>query len=265
MSVVAVLESSRFHFRNAWFNFREQFSDIPSGIAANALIPFFVWLLSQVWQRFNAAQGNFILKEIILYIGITELLFMTFVRGTCVSRASGDFSISLARPRSWLVMSFSGLVGRSLGGRFFMLCILLLTFPLLGADVSDSGQAVLRLFLLLPWLAVMQGLFALFFAIAQVLWHQTNYFLSPFGKIFLVLGGVWGPIADFNEPWRKWLLILPPSDLFFQPAYFCIKGHFYGISALTWLMRTALLALVLAVINFSFFKTARRRHQSFGG
>ena len=265
MSISVALESVRFHGRHGWFNLREQFSDIPSGLAANAMIPFFVWLLSQVWDRFNSHQGNFTFKEIVLYIGITELLFMTFVRAPSVSRASGDFTLSLARPRSWLITSFSGMVGRSLGGRFLMLFILLLTFPLLGASLPDAAVAVLRLFLLLPWLAVLQGLFALFFAVAQVLWHQTNYFLLPFGKIFLVLGGVWGPIADFSDPWRHWLLLLPPSDLFFQPAYFCVKGSFYQSTAIGWFLRTGGLALVLAGINVYFFRTARRRHQAYGG
>lgn len=259
------LESVRFHFRHAWFNLREQFSDIPTAIAANALIPFFVWVLSQMWLRFNSGQGNFTLKEVILYIGLTEVLFMTFVRLGSINRASGDFSIALSRPRSWLVMSFSGLVGRSTGGRFFMLLILLVAFPLLGSGGQLMIDSVLRFLLVLPWLAVLQGLFALFFACCQVLWYQTNYFLLPFGKIFLVLGGVWGPVADFSEPWRSVLLKLPPSDLFFQPAYFCVKGHFFEISATEWLMRTGALAVILALINFYFFKYAKREHQSFGG
>lgn len=257
--------STRFQMRHAWFNLREQFSDIPAGLAANALIPFFVWLLSRIWQRFNASQGHFTLGEVIIYIGITELLFMTFVRQPSVARASSDFSIALARPRSWLVTSFSGIVGRSIGGRIFMLAILLAMFPLLGADESDAVRATFRLALLLPWLGVLQGLFALGFSVAQVLWHQTNYFLLPFGKIFLVLGGVWGPVADFGEPWRHVLLWLPPSDLFFQPAYFCIKGNFYEMSATEWVVRTGVLAAALSLMNVGFFRYAKQRHQSLGG
>ena len=259
------LESINFHRRHAWFNLREQFSDIPTAIAANALIPFFVWILSEIWQRFNSSQGNFTLKEIILYIGITELLFMTFVRLGSISRASGDFSIALSRPRSWLMMSFSGLIGRSTGGRIFMLLMLMVAFPLLGSGGQLMVESVLRFFIVLPWLAVLQGLFALLFAVAQVLWHQTNYFLMPFGKIFLVLGGVWGPVADFSEPWKSVLLKLPPSDLFFQPAYFCVKGHFYGITAGEWLLRTGILASVLALCNIYFFRYAKREHQAYGG
>lgn len=73
---------------------------------------------------------------------------MTFVRATSLSRASGDFSISLARPRSWLVTSFSGLIGRSLGGRIFILTLLAIVFPLLGAQFSEVYSALLRLIIL---------------------------------------------------------------------------------------------------------------------
>lgn len=258
-------ESIVFHLRHAWFNIKEQFSDIPAALAANALVPFFVWMLSRLWLRFNSHQHNFTLQEIALYIGITELLFMTFVRLPSLNRASGDFSIALARPRAWPVLSFSGLYGRSFGSRIFMLVMLLLFFPLFGASFNSIINSTGRLLLLLPWLGVLQALFALFFSTAQILWHQTNYFLLPFGKIFLVLGGVWGPVADFSEPWKSIILKLPPADLFFQPAYFCVKGNFYQTTFKEWFLRTFILAIILAVANTLFFKVAKKRHQAFGG
>ncbi|MBY0412604.1 MAG: hypothetical protein K2Q18_00490 [Bdellovibrionales bacterium] len=258
-------ESAIFHLRHAWFNIKEQFSDVPATLASNALIPFFVWMLSKVWERFNAHQKNFTIEEIVIYIAVTELLFMTFVRLPSLNRASGDFSIALARPRAWPAMSFSGLYGRSFGSRVFMILLLTLVLPLFGANIDSIFWAFARLFILLPWLGVLQALFALFFATAQLLWHQTNYFLLPFGKIFLVLGGVWGPIADFAPPWKDIILKLPPSDLFFQPAYFCVKGTFYNSTSEEWFIRTAILAIALAFFNTIFFKMAKKRHQSFGG
>ena len=264
MTVVA-LESCRFHVRHGWFNVCEQFGDLRAALAANALVPFFVWLLSRVWARFNASQGHFTLAEVIVYIGLGEVLYMTFVRPASVGRASADFSLALARPRSWMMTSFSGLAGRSIGSRLFMLGLLLAALPILGADLGHGTTSALRFLLLLPWLAVLQGLFALLFATAQVLWYQTEYFFMPIGKVFLVLGGVWGPVCDFSEPWRTWLLRLPPSDLFFQPAYYCVKGEFYGITATDWFLRTGVVAVLLAGINVLFFSLAKRRHQSFGG
>ncbi len=264
-SISTYKQSFHFHSRHAWFNIKEQFSDIPTSIASNALIPFFVWVLSRVWERFNSHLGHYQLHEIVVYIGITELLFMTFVRLPSLNRASGDFSISLVRPRSWLVMSFSGLVGRSTGSRLFMLFILLFSLPLLGAKPDLIFTALLRLLILLPWLGVIQGMFSLLFASAQVMWHQTNYFILPFGKIFLVMGGVWGPVSDFSEPWKSIILKLPPSDIFFQPAYYCIKGEFYQLTIQEWLLRTIILVLTLWIVNQCFFTIAKKNHQSFGG
>lgn len=203
-----VIDSTRFHLRHGWFNVREQFSDLTVAIAGNILIPFFVWLMAQVWERFNSHQGNFTKPQVIVYVAIAELLFMTFIRSQSIARASADFSISLIRPRSWLVTSFSGIVGRSFGSRMIMLAVLWLTLPLIGAKWDDTVAATLRLFILLPWLTLLQGLTALFFSSAQVLWHQTNYLLMPIGKFFLVLGGVLGPLADFSDPWRSWLLLI---------------------------------------------------------
>jgi len=258
-------QSLLFHFKHAWFNIKEQFSDIPTSLAANALVPFFVWVLSRVWERFNSHLGHYQLHEIVVYIGITELLFMTFVRLPSLNRASSDFSISLVRPRSWLAMSFSGLVGRSTGSRLFMFIILIFTLPLLGAKPELVISALLRLIILLPWLGLIQGMFSLLFANSQVLWHQTNYFILPFGKIFLVMGGVWGPVSDFSEPWKSIILKMPPSDIFFQPAYFCIKGKFYQMSFNEWWIRTSILIVVLFLINQIFFFYAKKNHQSFGG
>lgn len=259
------LESARFHVRHAWFNIREQFADLRAVLASNAVLPFFVWLLSRVWERFNGSRGNFTLSEVVIYIGIGEVLYMTFVRPASISRASGDFSLALARPRSWLMTSFSGIAGRALGGRILMLLMLAPVLPALGADPRTVLTATIRFGMMLGWLTVLQGLVALLFASAQILWHQIDYFLLPVGKVFLVLGGVWGPICDFSEPWRSWLLRLPPSDLFFQPAYYCVKGEFYDLSAAEWIARTCGLALVLILANVGFFRLAKTRHQAFGG
>lgn len=263
--ILSFYESVRFHFYHAWFNIREQFSDLPSALAAQSLVPFFVWILTQTWKRFNLAQGNFKISEVVFYICITEILFLTFLRAGSLSRASGDFSISLARPRSWLWMSFSGLIGRSLGARLLMFIIFFIVFPFSGASPSEFIHILFRFILILPWLVVLQGLFALFFSTCQVQWHQTNYFLMPFSKIFLVIGGVWGPIADFSEPWRSWVLLFPSSDLFFQPAYFCVKGVFYKMTPEVWIFKTSFLALFVLLITLLFFARAKKHHQAFGG
>ena len=87
-------KSVRFHLKHGLFNFSEQFSDLTSGIAGFLLFPFYIWLITKLWEKFNAYQGNYTLQEILLYIGITEILFMTFLSPTSLSRSSADFSLS---------------------------------------------------------------------------------------------------------------------------------------------------------------------------
>lgn len=257
--------SCRFHLKHGWFNVREQFSDLASGIAGILLFPFFTWLMAQLWGKFNAYQGNYTYSEVILYVGATEILFMTFLRPASLSRASGDFSLSLARPRSWLATSFSGLFGRCLGNRLVYLLIFLMIMPLLGIPFPEAKEVALRLILFFPLLGIVQAFVGLLFASCQVLWAETSYFIFPISKIFLALGGVFGPLIDFGEPWRTALVALPPSDFFFQPAHFCVKGEFYRIDATEWMVRVVVLCAVLWLINLLLYQKARHYHQSYAG
>ena len=261
----AALESVGFHFKHGWFNAREQFSDWASGITGFLLFPFFIWLMGKVWGKFNAYQGHYTLQEVMLYVGVTEVLFMTFLRPDSLTRASGDFSITLARPRSWLAMAFSGLFGRCLGSRIVYLLIFILVMIPLDVEFQTILSVVGRLLILFPLMGVIQALIGLLFSSAQVLWAETSYFILPVSKIFLALGGVFGPLTDFGEPWRSALLALPPADVFFQVGHFCVKGEFYEMSASTWLIRVGLFCLFLWILNAFFHRLARKYHQSYGG
>ncbi|MBC7430236.1 MAG: hypothetical protein H7336_16600 [Bacteriovorax sp.] len=209
--------------------------------------------------------GNYTYKEILAYIGVTEILYMTFLRTGNVMAASGDFSISLARPRSWLATQYSSLYGKTLGAR---LVLTVLLFPILiafGLEFHFSLTIVVRLMLFLIPLGIFQALYSLIFSSAHVRYEVTNYLTLPFGKLFLIFGGVFAPISDFAEPAKKILLKLPPSDLFFQPAYFVIKGSFYQLSILEWSERMIVQLAALLILNILFFKSSRKHHQSFGG
>lgn len=257
--------SVRFHLKHGLFNVREQFSDLGSGLVSFLLFPFFIWLCAQVWDRFNAYQGNYTIEEVKQYVGITEILFLTFLRPASLSKASSDFSIALARPRSWMVTSISGLYGRCLGSRLIHVCLFIIFMPLLGVSFHDTITSALRLLLFLPVLGVFQAFINLSFSIAQVMWHETNYFILPVSKIFLALGGVFGPLVDFGEPWRSRLLMLPASDTFFQIGHFCIKGSFYQLTEWTWGIRILVMLFILGSFNFYFYKKAKQHHQSYGG
>lgn len=254
-----------FHLRNASFSFREAWSNLANSIVGFMLFPVFIFVLARMWEKFNGHLGNYTYKEMLAYIGVTEVLYMTFLRSGNITQASSDFSLSLARPRSWLASQCSALYGKTLGARLVMTSLF---FPLLlifGLPFTDSVQIVLRLLVLLIPLGILQALYSLLFSCAHVRWEITNYMTLPFGKLFLIFGGVFAPVSDFSEPARSILLQLPPSDLFFQPAYFAIKGVFFQMGATEWGLRLLLQFVLLVVGNILFFKSSRRYHQSFGG
>lgn len=259
------MSSLNFHLRNASFAFRESWTNLANGLLGFLLFPVFMFILAHMWLKFNSHLGNYNYKEMLAYIGVTEVLFMTFLRTANIMSASGDFSLSLARPRSWLVTQGSALFGKTLGSRLVMTTLLFVLLLLFGIGFETSLTTVLRLTVLLIPLGIMQVLYSLLFSCAQVRWEMTNYLTLPFSKLFLVFGGVFAPVSDFSDPARAILLSLPPSDLFFQPAYFAVKGVFYGMSAWEWMLRLLVQTIALMLLNVWFFKNSRKYHQSFGG
>ena len=257
--------SLRFHARNGIFSMRENFSDWASGIAGFLMFPFFLFILSRIWERFSSFQGNYTREELLAYLAVTESLFMTFFVGAGISRGASDFSLSLARPRSWLATQFSAAFGRCLGARLLYTIVSLLTLPLLGVPLELTLKVLGRMLILLPVLGVLQALTLMLLMSAKVFWEQTQYLVLPLSKIFLALGGVFSPLNDYGEPWRSWLLPLPPADWFFQPAYWCVRGTPYGLTFNEWILRIALSIALLLPLNGFFFRMARSRHQSYGG
>jgi hypothetical protein len=257
--------SIQFHIKNAFFSFKESWTNLANSIVGFMLFPVFMFILSKMWEKFNGYSGNYTYKEMLAYIGVTEVLFMTFFRSSSIQAASSDFSIGLTRPRSWLATQYSALYGKTLGSR---LVLTLLLLPLLIAfrlDFQFSLTVVYRLMLFLIPLGIFQAFYSLLFSSAHVRFEVTNYLTLPISKIFLIFGGVFAPVSDFSEPARSLLLKLPPSDLFFQPAYFSIKGTFYHLSIAEWSARLGVQFIILLVMNIWFFKSSRKYHQSFGG
>jgi hypothetical protein len=254
-----------FHVRNASFSFRESWSNLANGIVGFLLFPLFMFILAKMWQKFNSHLGNYSYTEIIAYIGVTEILFMTFLRAGNIHAASSDFSLSLARPRSWLAMQFSALYGKTLGARLSMTCLFFPLLLLFGIALPEALTITLRLLILLIPLGILQALYSLIFSCAHVRWEMTSYLTLPFSKLFLIFGGVFAPVSDFSEPARSILLMMPTSDIFFQPAYYAVKGSFYETSMQTWILRLVLQIVALIILNTLFFQSSRKHHQSFGG
>lgn len=255
----------RYYSHLSWFHFREPFSDLKTSFVTFFLYAFFVVLLSQLWQRYNSLNSLFIKSEVLLYLGVTESLFMTFLRSKNIITASEDFAIGLVRPRLWLVRECATLISTTLSQRLLFAAVLVPTLVLSGAWPSQFPHVYLRLFSIFVILALPQALISLTFSTLRLSFAQTDYFILPFGKIFLALGGVFGPLSDYGEPWRSIFLQLPGSDLFFQPAYFVVKGSFHQMDALHWLGRIGALCMIFLILNLYLYRRGRRSFQGWGG
>jgi hypothetical protein len=262
---MALARTLKFYGRYGYFQLKERFSDVGQAVTYIVFYPLLILVLTAMWNRFNAYQGNYTRPEIYVYIAIEELLFLTFLRSAFLQRSQADFSMGLARPRSWLALTFAGQFGATLGSRLIYLLCAIPALLLMGVSASLMSESLSRLVLFLPLLGVMESLMASILASAQLLWHETRYLVLPITKIFLALGGVFCPLADYGEPGRSIFLESPASDLFFQVGHYCLKGEFYQLSFSQWMTRVFVWMLIFYGCNRMVFHFARQRHQSWGG
>ena len=84
-------------------------------------------------------------------------------------------------------------------------------------------------------------------------------------KSLLALGGGLYPLLGEGRGGFGWMRYLPFSDFVFQPAYFCLYGHAYGMETGLWLVRVACWMALLALAAHVSFRLAWRGLQVAGG
>lgn len=255
----------RYYFFLFKFKFKEPFSDLKATGITYALYCFFIWILAHVWLKFNSTNSVFTFETVIVYIGISELFFMSFLSTRQLNEATEDFSLFLARPRSWLGREIIGNMAMNFGKRSLYLLTLILFIFAIQITRLNIIDILLRASVFLILLALPQALLATMFSTLKLSYPQTDYFVLPFSKLFLALGGVFGPLSDYGEPWRSIFLKMPGSDLFFQPAYFVTHGSFYQMTFLDWLTRIIIIQSILIVIVLFYYRKGRKNFQSWGG
>jgi hypothetical protein len=261
----SILSRLRYYFILGSFRAKEHFTDWSSNAIAYVLYCFFIWVLAFVWSKFKMLNSDFDYDHVFYYIGVTELLFMTFLSSRSIVSATEDFSLSLVRPRSWIAREIVANLGSCIGKRLLYFFALVVFSQIMRVHIEDFGQFIFRLFILMFLLALPQALLSTLFSALRLSFPQTDYFILPFGKLFLSLGGVFGPLSDYGEPYKTWLLKLPGSDLFFQPAYFAVFGKFYQSSIADWLMRIIAIQIGLFLLLLFFYRRGRRNYQAWGG
>ncbi len=190
---------------------------------------------------------------------------MTFLRTKLIRDGTEDFSLSLARPRSWIGRELFSYMGGAFGGRLAFLLVLILLAVLTRRQPADWWSFFARVFVILIVLAPCQALFVAVFSSLRLSFPQTDYFVLPVSKVFLALGGVFGPLSDYGSPYREIFLQLPGSDLFFQPAHYVLFGYFFEISFVEWLLRIGAFCLVMLLMLLLALHMGKSRFQSWGG
>lgn len=176
----------RYYFVLAVFRLKENFTDLKATGITYSLYCFFIWLLSHVWSRFQSSHSHFTYETVFLYVGITEMLFMSFISTRAISSGVEDFALFLARPRSWIGREIASNIGANFGRRLAFLGTLLIFSQLLQIQYSDYFLFLLRSLLLLVLLALPQALLASLFSALRLSYPQTEYFILPFSKPFFI-------------------------------------------------------------------------------
>lgn len=262
---IAFLKSLKFYIRNAFFGFTEEWSSLSNAIAQISLYPFFIWIFASLWMGLSGIENTFNFHKLIVYIGLTQILFLTTLRGNLVDDAATNFLLTLTKPRSWLIYVGTLIFGRQLGRRLILLLVFILIVPVLSHDIDLTLKSAFKFLTLLPVLCIIETLYSLIFSCLQLCMNEIKYFRLAITKIFMVFGGVFTPLNDLSYPYSKILINTPIADIIFQPCYYCLTGHFFEITISLWLFRVGLQIIFCLLIVQLLFIVTKSHQQSFGG
>ncbi|MCH9611059.1 MAG: hypothetical protein S4CHLAM81_00300 [Chlamydiales bacterium] len=255
----------KFYGKFALFSIQEEQSSLSSTVAGFILYPCFIWIFSKLWLGLNHNTSTLGTVALFAYIGLTEILFMTTLRAPIIDRGSTDFALSFVRPRFWPIYTSISSFSRTFYRRVLYLLLYIGIMPLFTGSLTLSFYASFRFLALLPLLTFLDILYSFIFTCIQIQFYAVKNFRLLFGKLFLIFGGVLAPLSDLPSPWDKIFLNTPFSDLVFQPCYFSIKGEFYQMSLIHWLIRISIQAACLLIIGKIFYRYSRNHYHNFGG
>lgn len=254
-----------FYLKMARLGFIE-WSGSRSGLLAFCLFyAFWFWLWSRLLLTLAEPSATWGRQGLLLYIGLTQIIAGTALQGTAISEAMADFSVSLTKPRPWLLYLGTLIWGRQLGQRLLLLLVFLLLMPLLARNIQQSLISAGRLLCFLPLLGVIDTLYTLLLCCLRISYRQINSFRGTVVKMITLLGGAMLPLSELRVSWKTQLLHNPFADLIFQPGYWCLQGHFYQLTPAQWWIRITVQMAVLSLLVLITYQLVRRYHQSYGG
>jgi ABC-type polysaccharide/polyol phosphate export permease len=253
-----------FYLKNTLFGFSEEWLSFSNALAQCLLYPFFVWMFSNLWNGVSGEHSTFKLNELLIYVGLTFIIFLTSFRGPLIETTVGNFAVSLTKPRIWLMYMGSMIYGRQLGRRLMLLCVFVMIIPVITAEYYASYKATLRFLMFLPILGIIETFYSLLLSSIQICFSEIKYFRSAIAKLLMIFGGVFTPLSDLSYSWKPLLLDIPFADVIFQPCYYCLKGEFYQLTDMQWLQRIGLQILFCFIVTQLTFVFAKRHYQRCG-
>lgn len=254
-----------FWLRHTWFGIREEWSDLYVSLFGLVMYPVYVLILTLMWSSFRGTHGNLSLDELLLYIGLAEIIAMTTLSGVNIQQASADFSLNFTRPRSWYTIFSSLFFGRTFMKRLIYLAFYTIFFICFTDSIYAVSSSAVRFLTLLPFLTVIEVLYSLVWATLYFISGHMSYFRFAMLKVIMVFGGVIAPLSEASTKSRPFFLASPFADIIFQPAYYAIRGEFFELSPYAWLIKIGIQAIALFLLALLVYRYARHRQHVYGG
>jgi hypothetical protein len=260
-----MIQTLKFYGKLSAFSIKEEQSSLSATLAGLLLYPCFIWIFSKLWLGLNNNVSTLGTVALFAYIGLTEILFMTSLREPFIDRASSDFSLSFVRPRVWPLYTSISIYSRTLFRRVVYLLLYILIMPVFTDSFELSWRAAMRFILFLPLITILESMYSFLLTCVQIRFYSIKNFRMLFGKLFLIFGGVLAPLSDIPGRWQKIFINTPFSDLIFQPCYFSIKGEFYHLTLVQWLVRIGIQFACVYLLAHLVYKSSRQHYHNFGG
>lgn len=226
-------------------------------------LPVYVVALTALWNGVHKGAGVADGFPALAYFLFTQAILDACLNRFQISSLTLGFEPALLRPLSWRAQGVAQAFGRT-AGQLLVIGALIHGFLAL-TDAAYRPVMALRWLLVLPLLALADALATEVMAGLYVRIGRSDSLRFVVTKSLLALGGGLYPLLGEGQSGIGWLRHLPFSDFIFQPVYFCLYGHAYGLETGLWLVRVAAWLALLAFAAHASFRLAWRGLQVAGG
>lgn len=226
-------------------------------------LPVYVVALTALWNGLHKGAGAADGFPVLAYFLFTQTILDSCLNRFGIASLVLGFEPALSRPLSWRAQGVAQGFGRA-AGQLIVIGGLVQVFLAL-TDAIYSPAIALRWLLVVPLLALADALATEVMAGLYVRIGKSDSLRFVVTKGLLALGGGLYPLLGEGHGGIGWLRRLPFSDFVFQPAYFCLYGHAYGMDTGSWLLRLACWMALLALAARASFRLAWSGLQVSGG